>query len=178
MEVNTRMLVSAALGAVSAAVAFHFLPCLYPSQGKKAQKLLAAALCPRAYVLAVRFKLRPGSLEAFKAKWAVLALNCRSGNEPNCLSYELCLGKEDSLDVLIHERYRSYEDLTLVHQMQPAYKEFGKWLNELSGDDVFKDGSKSIVRKKRKPWEKKGCRPRSNLTPTPLSNPHPFSFID
>lgn len=135
--------IGALAGACVAVVLGHVLPCPVPL--KRNSKGV--------YVLAVRLTLAPGTLEAFKARWAVLAANCRSSKEPNCLSYELCIKEDEPNTVLIYERYKTKEDLTVTHNAQPAFKAFGKWLGEESGDELLKDGRKSIVVDKSSAWE-------------------------
>jgi quinol monooxygenase YgiN len=89
------------------------------------------------FVLAVHLTIKQGSLELFKERWGVLAAHCRSGAEPNCLSYELCVkeGTQDSAagtELLIYERYVSKADLEVTHNASAPFKAFGKWLNEES----------------------------------------------
>ena len=128
--------IGAAVGALAAVILGHVLPCPVPL--KRNSKGV--------YVLAVKLKVVPGTVEALKARWAVLAQNCRSSREPNCLSYELCVSEEDPNTILIYERYKTKEDLTITHNNQAAFKAFGKWMGEQSGDELLKDGRKSIVR--------------------------------
>ena len=90
------------------------------------------------FVLAVSLTIKAGSLALFKERWGVLAAHCRSGAEPNCLSYELCVkeGTEDSAagtELLIYERYVTKADLEVTHNASAPFKAFGKWLNEESG---------------------------------------------
>ena len=109
----------------------HILPCPFPLK-RNSQK---------AFVLAVRLRIKPGTLALFKEKWGVLAKHCRSSAEPNCLSYELCVEKDDECSLLIYERYVSEEDLSGTHNSSVPFKTFGKWLNEVS--DIVVPGSKS-----------------------------------
>ena len=90
------------------------------------------------FVLAVSLTIKAGSLALFKERWGALAAHCRSGAEPNCLSYELCVkeGTEDSAagtELLIYERYVTKADLEVTHNASAPFKAFGKWLNEESG---------------------------------------------
>ena len=128
--------IGAAVGAVIAVALGHVLPCPVPLKRN----------AKRVFVLAVRLKLVPGTVEAFKARWAVLAANCRSSAEPNCLSYELLVSESDPNEILIYERYIARSDLDVTHAEQPAFQAFGKWAAEESGAELLKDGRKSIVR--------------------------------
>ena len=132
-------LLGAAIGGLAAVVLGHFLPCPVPLK----------RLTKKAYVLAVRITLVPGTIGAFTARWAALAAVCRSAAEPNCLSYELCVSEEDPNTILIYERYSTKEDLSITHRNTAAFKAFGKWLNEESGLELLGDGRKSIVRASR-----------------------------
>jgi quinol monooxygenase YgiN len=136
LEALKPYLLGAALGGLAAVVLGHILPCPVPLKRN----------AKGAYVLAVRIKLVPGTLDAFKARWAALAAVCRSSAEPNCLSYELCVAEDDPNTLLIHERYVSREDLSITHRGTAAFKAFGKWLNEESGQELLGDGRKTIVR--------------------------------
>ena len=82
------------------------------------------------FVLAVSLTIKPGTLGLFKERWGVLAEHCRSGAEPNCLSYELCVkeGTEESaagVELLIYERYVSKADLEGTHNASAPFKAFG-----------------------------------------------------
>jgi quinol monooxygenase YgiN len=129
-------LLGAAIGGLAAVVLGHFLPCPVPLK----------RLTKKAYVLAVRITLVPGTIGAFTARWAAMAAVCRSSAEPNCLSYEMCVSEEDPNTILIYERYVAREDLSITHRNTAAFKAFGKWLNEESGLELLGDGRKSIVR--------------------------------
>jgi len=123
--------IGAGIGALLTLSLSHFFPCPFPLKRNSRN----------AFVLAVRLKIKPGTLGLFKEKWGALAKHCRSSAEPNCLSYELCVEKEDENSLLIYERYVSEEDLTGTHNASIPFKTFGKWLNELS--DIVVPGSKS-----------------------------------
>jgi quinol monooxygenase YgiN len=127
-------LIGAAAGAVLAVALGHVLPCPVPLK-RNAKGV---------YVLAVHFKLVPGTLDAFKARFAVLAEHCRK-YERDTLSYELCLAEGDPHTVLIYERYTNKSDLDDIHRQSPIFKAFGKWLWEESGAELLKNGLKSIV---------------------------------
>jgi quinol monooxygenase YgiN len=150
--------IGALAGACVAVVLGHVLPCPVPL--KRNSK--------NVYVLAVRLTLVPGTMEAFRARWAVLAANCRSSREPNCLSYELCVKEDDPNTVLIYERYKTKEDLLVTHNSQPAFKDFGNWLAERSGDELLKDGRKSIVVEKSSAW----MRTAPTVSPRPPTDHH------
>ena len=138
-------LVGAAAGALVAVALGHVLPCPFPL--KRHAK--------RAYVLAVFMKLAPGTMEAFKRRWAPVAACCRSAREPGCLSYELSVAVDSPDELIIFERYVAKEDLDVTHRAQAEFKAFGKWLHEESGAELLKDGSKTIVRGagfSQRPW--------------------------
>jgi quinol monooxygenase YgiN len=159
-KLDTAKLLPYALGALAGAVLAvalgHILPCPVPL--KRDSKGV--------FVLVVRLKLVPGTVEAFKARWAVLAQHCRSSREPNCLSYELIVNEEDKNTVLIYERYVSKEDLTITHNNGEAFKAFGKWVGEQSGDELLKDGRKSIVLEK-----SSACVLHASVAAQPLVRP-------
>jgi quinol monooxygenase YgiN len=119
---------AAAVAAAAAALFVHVLPCPYPLKSRS----------KNVYVLAVFLTIKPGTLALFKERFAPVARHTRSSNEPNCLSYELCVNPDDDCDLLIYERYVSKGDLTGAHQSGAAFKAFGKWLNEESGILVSK----------------------------------------
>ena len=88
----------------------------------------ANARAKNVFVLAVSLTIKPGTLGLFKERWGVLAEHCRSGAEPNCLSYELCAGTEESaagVELLIYERYVSKADLEGTHNASAPFKAFG-----------------------------------------------------
>jgi len=90
----------------------------------------ANARAKNVFVLAVSLTIKPGTLGLFKERWGVLAAHCRSGAEPNCLSYELCVkeGTEESaagVELLIYERYVSKADLEGTHNASAPFKAFG-----------------------------------------------------
>ena len=100
-------------------------------------------------MLAVSLTIKAGSLPLFKERWGVLAAHCRSGAEPNCLSYELCVkeGTEDSAagtELLIYERYVTKADLEVTHNASAPFKAFGKWLNEESGIVLAKSKARCV----------------------------------
>lgn len=119
---------AAAVAAAAAALIVHVLPCPWPLKSRS----------KNVYVLAVFLTIKPGTLTLFKERFAPLARRTRSTEEPNCLSYELCVNPEDDTDLLIYERYVSKDDLTGPHQSGAEFKAFGKWLNEESGILVSK----------------------------------------
>jgi hypothetical protein len=90
----------------------------------------ANARAKNVFVLAVSLTIKPGTLGLFKERWGVLAEHCRSGAEPNCLSYELCVkeGTDESaagVELLIYERYVSKADLEGTHNASAPFKAFG-----------------------------------------------------
>lgn len=132
MSLDTKALaIGAAVGVLVTLGLSHVLPCPFPL--KRDSK--------KAFVLAVRLKIKEGTLDLFKEKWGALAKHCRSSEEPNCLSYELCTEKDDPHSLLIYERYVAESDLTGTHNSSAPFKAFGKWLNEISG--IVVEGSKS-----------------------------------
>lgn len=132
MSLDSKALaIGAAVGVLLTLGLSHILPCPFPL--KRNSK--------RAFALAVRLRIKEGTLELFKEKWGVLAKHCRSSEEPNCLSYELCTEKDDPHSLLIYERYVAESDLTGTHNASVPFKAFGKWLNEISG--IVVEGSKS-----------------------------------
>mmetsp|Transcript_40536 Transcript_40536/g.49164 ORF Transcript_40536/g.49164 Transcript_40536/m.49164 type:complete len:162 (+) Transcript_40536:161-646(+) len=54
--------------------------------------------------------------DKWAAAWSALATRVYC-NEPNCLSYELCVHCDDPTKVIIYERYVSREDLDGPHQV-------------------------------------------------------------
>lgn len=132
MSLDSKALaIGAAVGVLLTLGLSHILPCPFPL--KRNSK--------KAFVLAVRLRIKEGTLELFKEKWGALAKHCRSSEEPNCLSYELCTEKDDPHSLLIYERYVAESDLTGTHNASAPFKTFGKWLNEISG--IVVEGSKS-----------------------------------
>lgn len=91
---------------------------------------------PGVYTLVVCVKLKPGCLQAFRERFAVLANDVKA-KEPRCLSYGLQVKEpaegEEATEVMIFERYVSKEDLTVTHRAGEEFKAFGKWLNEGEG---------------------------------------------
>ena len=98
-----------------------------------------AATCPfsstvpkKVFVLTVLLKLdpsKPDGVKQFFEKWRVLADYCKQ-NEPHTLSYEALQSRENPHTILIHERYVTESDLTVVHHSSQPFKDFGKWLAE------------------------------------------------
>lgn len=127
-------LVAAALGgALATFVVAHLVGC--PIADAKKAALPKSVLSKGAYVLAVKLKIKPGTLELLKTMWAPLASHCRSPAEPGCLSYELVVQEDvpagaDGIEVLIYERYAAKADLTGPHWGSDAFKAFGKALAE------------------------------------------------
>jgi quinol monooxygenase YgiN len=54
------------------------------------------------FLLMIRIKLAKEMVEEFKERWGKLAKYCFE-NEPDTLSYELCVGEQDDTEFMIIE---------------------------------------------------------------------------
>eukprot|EP00735_Rhodelphis_limneticus_P010019 TRINITY_DN2905_c0_g1::TRINITY_DN2905_c0_g1_i1::g.4221::m.4221 TRINITY_DN2905_c0_g1::TRINITY_DN2905_c0_g1_i1::g.4221 ORF type:complete len:154 (+),score=16.08,ABM/PF03992.11/3.8e-09 TRINITY_DN2905_c0_g1_i1:45-464(+) len=90
-----------------------------------------------AFVLIVNIRLKPGTVPRFFELWHPLANYVRA-NEPNTLAYEACISTDDENVIMIYERYRTRDDLHVVHKSSEAYKIFSEKLKEA---DIVADKS-------------------------------------